>query len=122
VAEASEGHVVEEEEREYGGRRQVERLDLHRRPKQLWRLRLRATQSGPILGVGSVPRLKLAVFQNVRQSSADRLPKNLSALKGEKVLRFCADQTLFAPPIPDEGTLAAIAGRIVEVCQMWRWL
>jgi hypothetical protein len=46
----------------------------------------------------------------------------LSTAKREDVLKFCAQEKLFAPPILGEATLAAIAGHVVEVCQEWRWM
>jgi hypothetical protein len=62
-----------------------------------------------------------AVLRSARQVVADHLLKNLSTATREEVLRLCADQTLFAPPILDQATLAAIAGHIVEVCTQWQW-
>lgn len=32
---------------------------------------------------------------------------NLSATKREKVLEFCAEEKLFAPPVPNQDSLAA---------------
>jgi hypothetical protein len=52
----------------------------------------------------------------------DHLLKNLSGAERGEVLKFCADEKFFAPPLFDEDTLAAIAGHIVEVCQEWRWM
>jgi hypothetical protein len=63
-----------------------------------------------------------AALRNVRQAMADHLLKNLPTTKREEMLRFCAEEKLFTPPIFDQDTLAAIAGHIVEVCQEWRWM
>ena len=65
---------------------------------------------------------RAALLRGVRQVMADHLLKNLSAAERKKVLWFCTDQTLFAPPILDQDTLGAIAGHIVEVCEEWRWM
>jgi predicted nicotinamide N-methyase len=63
-----------------------------------------------------------ALLRSARQAAADHLLKNLSTAKREEVLRFCAGERLFAPPLLDQATLAAIAQHIVEVCQEWRWM
>ena len=63
-----------------------------------------------------------ATLASARQAIADHLLKNLSATKREEVLKFCADEKLYAPPLLDQDTLAAIAGQIVEVCEEWRWM
>ena len=64
----------------------------------------------------------VAIQREARQAIADHLLKNLSIAEREEVLGFCADQKLFAPPLLDQDTLAAIAGHIVEVCQEWQWM
>jgi hypothetical protein len=62
-----------------------------------------------------------AVLRSARQALADHL-LTLSAANRARVLGFCADEKLFAPPLLDQDTLAAIAGHIVEVCQEWQWM
>jgi hypothetical protein len=64
----------------------------------------------------------LVALRGARQAIADHLLKNLSAAEREEVLKFCADQKLFALPLLDQDILAAIAGHIVEVCAEWRWM
>jgi hypothetical protein len=39
-----------------------------------------------------------------------------------EVLRFSADNTLFASPILSSGLLRAIAAQIIEICGEWKWL
>ena len=63
-----------------------------------------------------------AVLCDARQTIADHLLKNLATSRRERVLQFCANRDLFAPPFFDQDTLAAIAGHIVEVCEEWRWM
>lgn len=63
-----------------------------------------------------------AVRRNVRQAVADHLLKNLSTASRQEVLEFCAEEKLFAPPLVDQDTLAAIADYIVEACEEWKWM
>ena len=58
----------------------------------------------------------------VRSAVADQLWRDLAGKKREDVLKFIADQKLFAPPVFDPECLAAIAHHIVEICQDWEWL
>jgi ABC-type glutathione transport system ATPase component len=66
--------------------------------------------------------LAAAHYCIARQAIARHLLKNLSNAKREAVLRFCAQEELFAPPLLDQDTLAASAAHIVEGCQEWRWM
>jgi hypothetical protein len=52
---------------------------------------------------------------------AEHLWRNLQHHARADVLGFCASRTLFAPPVLDGDTLAAIAGYIIEVCTQWQW-
>jgi hypothetical protein len=63
-----------------------------------------------------------AVLRRARQAIADHLLKNLSGAERGEVLKFCADQKLLAPPLLDQDTRSNIAGHIVEVCEVWRWM
>jgi hypothetical protein len=62
------------------------------------------------------------VLRSARQAITEHLQRNLAASKREELLQFCAEEKLFAPPLLDQDTLAAIAGHIIEVCQEWRWM
>jgi hypothetical protein len=44
-----------------------------------------------------------------------------AARRGE-ILQFCVIENLFAPPVPDQATVTAIAEHIFEVCEEWRWM
>ena len=65
---------------------------------------------------------RVALLRSARQAMADHMLNNFPMAKRYDVLRFCAEEKLFAPPVLDQDTLAAIAGQIVEVCQEWRWM
>ncbi|MFX1412138.1 MAG: hypothetical protein ACFFA6_17495 [Promethearchaeota archaeon] len=62
-----------------------------------------------------------AISRHIRQALAEHLWRNLQHQTRSEVLQFCADSTLFPPPVLDPTTLAVIAGHIIEVCTQWQW-
>jgi len=42
--------------------------------------------------------------------------------KRDRILHFCANEELFAPPILPTAILQDIPAAIVEICGEWTWL
>jgi hypothetical protein len=63
-----------------------------------------------------------AFLQQIRQALAETLLFRLQEQPRSAVLAFCANRTLFAPPIVPTEILADISESIIEICGAWEWL